>query len=330
MRGKLNVLFTRQNGSGLVGAPNVQHEFEQVMGKYANCAYAGKGFPDYIEGESMDECVQRVMPDADWVFDDDFSYHVPKTWDRKYKVAVFISDLHGKHLYGISNPVEFANMIVKAGYDAVFMRTPLVYGTSYRPEVFYEVLGDVAIWMPWSVDVNRYYRREETKYDVAFLGALNESYPLRKTICEGLPFVARGHRILCREPPYGDSYNRQYDSYYDNYIIGDKYSEALGSTRILIFDTSKYRYPILKLFEGSASGCLLMTDPPAMAKRLGFRHRDTYAEIDAVTWEDGLRYYLENPKQAKKIADRGMKMTRKYHSHDVRCVQLIKALKEKM
>lgn len=168
------------------------------------------------------------------------------------------------------------------------------------------------------------------KYDVAFLGALTETYPLRKTICEGLPFIARGHRILCREPPYGDSYKRNYDNLHENYIVGDDYAEALGSSRILIFDCSVYRYPILKFFEGGASGCLLMSDPPAMSKRLGFRHRETYAEIDAVTWEDGLRYYLENPREAKKIADRGMKMTRKYHDHDVRAKQFLQILESNL
>ena len=326
MRTKLKILWLRENGENIIGAHTTQYEFEQVVGKYADCKYAGKGFPDYVAEETIEQTVDRVMPDADWVMDSDTNYHIKKPQDKSYKVGVFISDIHGKHLYGINNPVEWAYMLKKAEYDAIFMRIPLIYGTPYRPEVVYEILQDNARWLPWSVNINKFYRRDEMKYDVTFLGARGDNYPLRKIITEGIYHVARGYKILCSAyPTLGGQPKSRYGS---DYIIGDKYYDALGSSRILIFDVSRYRYPLIKLFEGSASGCLLMTDPPAMNKRLGFRHRLTYAEIDDVTWEEGLQYYLKHPKEAKKIADRGMRMTRKYHTHEVRAQQFVKILKE--
>lgn len=319
----MNILFLGKMAKNSFGGPYTQYEFEQAVGKYANCKYAGEGFPDHVSGEPMDKTVKRVMPDADWVIDDDKSYHLKKPKNRKYKIGVFINDLHANHYYGITNPVEWSNMVLKAGYDGIFMRYPLIYGISHRPEIAYGILRGKAHWVPWSVNADKFYSRKK-KQDVAFLGAFNGCHPLRNKIREGIFHVARGHKILCKVPPVGGIEN----PLNDNYITGDKYSEALGSTRIFIFDCSIYRYPILKFFEGAASGCLVMSDAPSMGERLGFIHRLTYSEIDDVIWEEGLKFYLEYPKEARKIANSGMNMTRKCHSHDVRSAQFLALLED--
>lgn len=322
--GKLNILFVGPNNDKVMGATKNQYEFKKAIGKYAKCKYVGKGHPDYIAGETTDESVNHVMPDADWVIDDNINYYVKDKKARDYKLGLFISDLHAKHDQGIRNPVEWANLLNRAGYDGVFMRYPLVHGTGYRPEIFYEVLGERAHWVPWSVNTEKFYPRDEKRYDVALLGAKEDCYPLRKKMFEGIYFVARGHRILCREcPPDIDRRTK----FSDDEIVGDRYAEALGRSRILIFDCSTYRYPILKFFEGMASGCLVMSDAPTMGKRLGFIHRITYSEIDEVTWEEGLKFFLEHPKEARKIARPGTDMCRKYHSHETRAEQFCQLLK---
>lgn len=324
----LNILFLNEKNDTVFGEPYTQYEFEQTMGKYANCKYAGAGFPDYIAGESMDKTVKRVMPNVDWVIDDDKSYHIKKPENRKYKVGVFINDLHGKGLYDIRSPVEWGNMILKAEYDGVFMRTPLLYGSSYRPEVITDILGDKAHWVPNSVNTEKFYPRKEKKYDVAFIGAIYGCYPLRQRIYNDIFYVARGHKILRGGLAPRGVIKENADKSGDRCFVGDAYAEALGSTRILIFDCSIYRYPVLKFFEGGASGCLVMSDAPAMAERLGFIPRVTYTEIAAHNWEDGLKFFLENPSEVKKIAGPGMKMVRKYHSHEARGKQFVSMLED--
>ena len=324
----MNILFLGDIIKDNFGGPYTQYEFEQTVGKYAACKYAGEGFPDHVAGETMNETVRRVMPDADWVIDDDKSYHIRKPKNRSYKVGVFINDLHGKHLYGIKNPVKWANMIMSADYDGVFMRHPLLYGTSYQPDVVSRILGGKAHWVPHSVNIDKFYKRGEVKYDVAFIGATYDCYPLRKIIYDNIFYVARGYRVLRGGMAPGGVIKKNSSKPGDHYLVGDDYAEALGSTRILIFDCSIYRYPLMKFFEGAASGCLVMSDAPSLGERLGFKHRETMVEVNLQNWEEALQFFLDNPDEAKKIADAGMKNTRKNHSHAIRSRQFVGLLKE--
>jgi len=137
-RKKINILFMDRKGKGYVGAANTRYEFEQAVRKYARCMFAGEGWKDHKPSESTDLTVGRVMPDVDWVIDRDNNLLERRSPNRAYRIGVFISDLHGKHYYGVSNPVEYAKLINKSDYDAVFMRYPLLYGMSYHPMVFWK------------------------------------------------------------------------------------------------------------------------------------------------------------------------------------------------
>lgn len=322
----LNVLFLTRKGEDCVGAPGTRHEFEQEVAKHAECKFAGEGWPLYRAGESMDVTVERVMPDADWVIDKDNDLHNKKPKNRRYRVGVFSSDLHGKHFYETGSPIKYAEMVNDAGYDAVFMRYPMLYGTKYSPKAFLENLGPEAHWVPWSVNPDKFKPRRPFKHDVSFIGWISDVYPLRKRIWEDLYYVARGYRVLRRRAPTGTTFERTYESLKDKFLVGDAYAEAVGSTRILLFGCSRYLYPIQKFFEGTASGCLVMSNAPSMCKQLGFVSRDTFIEVHEGNWEDGLMYFLENPLQAKIIANRGRKLTLENHTHEVRAQQWLEVL----
>jgi len=325
---RMKILMLEKNNKGKIGAPLTQWEFEQTVGKYATCAYAGEGYPDYKPNESMDEIVRRVMPNADWVIDKDDNFHAEKPEDRSYKVGVFISDLHAKHSYGLGDPVKWANLLKESNYDAYFMRYPYVYGTTHRSEIVLEALGDKAHWVPWSVNIDNFYPRDEKKYDVAFLGSTYDCYPLRKVIREGLFFAARGYKVLMRNAPPGPLSQAPYKDLRDRYVVGKDYAETLGSTRIMLFDCSYYLYAILKFFEASASGCLIMCNEPSMGKKLGFIPGETMINIDEKNWEEALQYYLKNKEEAQVIADKCMDACRAMHNHDIRAKSWILKLKE--
>ena len=327
---RLKILFTERFNGDKVGASLTQHEFEQTVGKYATCKYAGKGFPDYREGETLDETVQRIMPDADWVIDRDNNFTAPKESERTYNIGTFISDLHAKHSYGLDTPMKWAKMLKDSDYDAYFMRYPLVYGTSYRAEVMLDSLGERAVWVPWSVNLESFHPREEKKYDVAFLGSTYDCYPLRKSIVQGIFYAGRGYKILMKSAPPGMQSMSPYSELHHRYVVGNDYAEALGSTRIMIFDCSYYLYAILKFFEASASGCLIMCNEPSMGRWLGFIPRETMIDIREDSWEEALKYYLKHKEEAQAIASKCMKNTRKYHGHDTRAQYFVKKLKEMM
>ena len=308
-----------------MGAPQTQYEFEQTVAEKTESVFAGEGWPLYREGESLDDTVRRVMPDADWVIDKDNNLHERKKHDRSYKVGLFVSDLHAKFFYDINNPIQHIEMINNAGYDAVFLRYPLLYGTGYDPKIYLRMLKPDTYWLPWSVDTQRFHRRE-TRYDVSFLGSTWNCYPLRQEIWDGIWHVARGYRILRERAPRGETYERDVDSLSDDYFVGKRYADAVGSSRIFIFGCSIYRYPLQKFFEATASGSLVMSNVPSKASTLGFVDNETYVAVDEHTWEEDLQYFLENEEECRKIAKRGEEMTRRNHTHEVRASQFLELL----
>ena len=321
----IKILFLTHLGSGYVGAPNTRHGFEQEVAKLCECKFAGEGWSDYVKGESMDETVKRVMPDADWVIDRDNNLHEKKPENRRYKVGHFMSDLHGKHHYGITSPVEYAELINKAEYDAVFMRYPLLYGARYQPKVVHDWIKCEKHWVPWSVD-DKWYHPKPKKIDVAFIGTTGPCYPLRNMIWENLYYVARGHKVLREQAPRGKTYERVVKTLKDTHLVGERYRDALAETRILLFGCSIYRYVLQKFFVAPASQCMVMSNEPAMAKRLGFVDGKTYVEVDEGNWEELLLHYLENPDAVRQIARNGMKNVLMNHNHRVRAEQWLEMI----
>ena len=85
----------------MVGAPGTYNEFEHTVAKYAECEWAGAGWPLYRADESIDVTVKRVMPDVDWVINKEVCE--PIQTNKPYKVGHFTSDLQGKYLYSLLN-----------------------------------------------------------------------------------------------------------------------------------------------------------------------------------------------------------------------------------
>lgn len=326
----LRILWLTHKGEGYVGAPQTQYEFEQETAKLCECRFAGEGWKDYMPNESMDKTVARIYGDhpPDWVIDKDNNLHNKKPRNRRYKVGHFISDLHGKHHYNIHDSFDYADLLNSAGYDAVFMRYPLIYGTWYRPEIVYDRLEAEKQWVPWSIDPDRFRVRRKV-WDVAFLGSRGHYYPLRNHIWEELHSVTHGYKVLRREAPKGTTYSRDIKSLDKSYLVGENYAKTLGESRILLFGCSVYRYALQKFFEAPACHCLVVSNRPGMAKRLGFRDGKTYVEVTEENWREKLLYLLENPIYTQKIARAGMKNVLMNHTHQKRAKQFLEGLERK-
>lgn len=321
----MKILFLTRKGDGLVGAPHTYHEFEQAVGKEAECMWAGRDWPLYSAKESIDLTVKRVMPDADWVIVDKNKLEralSPKK--RSYHVGVFISDLHGKFTHGIRNPTQFRDYLNQLNYDAFFLKYLEVHGCGVNPHLFEEGLRGKVFHLPWSIDAKKHNWRRK-KHDVAFIGAVGETYPLRTEIYANLYHVARGYNIICCTSPRGKTFDRSWDNYENGYV-GERYVDLLNETKIMIFGCSKYRYPVQKYFESTGSGCLVLSDQPSSAKKLGFIDGKTYADINTFDWETVLRYCLENYDSVKHIARGGLKNTLMNHSHEARAREFVEML----
>lgn len=324
---KTRILFLTHRGEGLVGAPQTFHEFEQAVGKLADCEWAGIGWPKHREGESMSETVRRIMPDTDWVFADrDDGWKTPTF--RSYRVGAFLSDLHGKHNMGVGTPEGFLSLINRANFDAVFVKYMELHGFQrINPERFLEGLKCPAHFLPWSMDVSKHHW-EEKNIDVVTSGSRHPSiYPLRYNMWNNIIPLCKGYKVVRASTPGGGTYGRIVSKLKATHYVGERYLDLLNHTRILLFDSSIYRYPVQKYFEGSASGCLLLCDEPSTAEELGFVDNKTYVKVGLGDWRQKLLYCLQNYEGMKYIAEAAMKNMREKHSHEKRAQEFLETLK---
>jgi len=318
----VNILWLTRKGEAYVGAPSTRHGFEQAVSKITNSCFAGEEWPLHIPNERLEDTVKRLMPDADWIIDKDCNLHIKKP--ANLNVAHFISDLHGKHHYGVKTPEGHIDLLNRAGYKAVFLRYTEIHGTSSPIDIYRRTLLPSGYWMPWSFDPKRFHPERTSRYEATFIGNTNTSvYPLREPIRAEIQKLSETHQVFLAESPRGRTFER---TIVGN-LAGNRYADILGQSNIFIFDCSKYRYPLQKFFEGLGSGCLVMSTEPGGAEALGLVDGGTYVEINQVNWRDKLHYYLENLGVARKIANSGHKMALKYHTHDVRARQFMRYLK---
>lgn len=319
----MRILFLDRYSEGYVGAPHTFYEFMQKVSEQAECVFAGEDYPLYRAEESVDMTVKRVMPDADWVIVDRDKLPVVEK-NRSYRVGVFLSDLHGKWSHNIPNATQFRDYLNTRNYDAFFLKYIQIHGCGVNPDLFTEGLDGDVYFVPWSVDCCKHTWKRK-KIDVTFIGAAGSPYPLRKKIYDNLYHVAKGYRVVRCLSPMGKTYEREWGNY-ENAYVGQRYVDLLNETRIMIFGCSKYRYPVQKYFESTASGCLVLSDEPSTAKQLGFIDGKTYIDINEFDWENTLKYCLEEYDKVKQIARMGLKNTLMNHSHEKRVQEWMKML----
>jgi len=320
----MNVLFLRRNGENTIAAPRHYHDFEQEIGKYVNAEWAGKGWPKYRD-ESFADTVRRVMPDVDWVIDRERDDRLPNR--RAFMVGAYLSDLHGRGAFGIHGLRDYIDSVNNVGYDALFMRYLKIHGTEADPEIFLDELEPAIYFLPWSVNIEEFKPLRKKTHDVTFIGSVGKHYPLRKRIWSLLPIVCAEHgaELLMQTRPRGANSFSDGSKFPDAYFKS-RYSEALARTRIFIFGCSKFKYPLLKYFEGMASGCCVLADEPSCACELGFEDGVNYVKIDEENWYQKLSYCLDHPEKVKEIGRNARKLISTMHSHQARAVDFLSIL----
>jgi hypothetical protein len=136
-------------------------------------------------------------------------------------------------------------------------------------------------------------------------------------------------RTLAKWSPKGKSFDRRKEEYLaKGDIVGKKYADYLSRAKCFLFGTSVFKYPLLKFFEGMASGACVFSDLPLQWQSFHFEPSKNMVNITIDNWKNRLKYFLDNKKERKKIALAGYKMTMKYHTNSTRARELISFLEK--
>lgn len=349
---KMRILFMTENFEDTV-CIQAHYYLEQAIGKIAQCRWAGAGHPHHQLNENMAHTINRVMSRVNWVIYYDFGVMKrqvvvdipPKGRNRRYKVAAYVGDLHRE-------PKKYVRHLNNCGWDALLMAytelgRQVTYETKRRqrrfvrrpialeqiPKNYYKKnLKIPFLHMAPNVSPEMFRPFDEPKqFDATFLGAVGLAcYPLRNDIWRELPEYAEkmGWNSLLRRTPPGPSLDRKISRLQGRHLVGERYARALSASKIFIFGTSVFNYPLLKFFEGMACKTCVMADTPLHAEELHLVPDWNFVAINRRNWKEKLKYYLENDDEREEIAQRGYETVMKYHTSDVRAREVVDFLRE--
>ena len=119
------------------------------------------------------------------------------------------------------------------------------------------------------------------------------------------------------------------DDYADTeFYAGDKYVRTMGLSKVSVFDSSIYKYPLVRYWETMACKCLAMADMPLTGEDVFLKPRFNFVEISEEDWSEKLEYYIENDKERNRIIEKGYETVMKNHTTEIRAKQLYDFLEE--
>ena len=113
-------------------------------------------------------------------------------------------------------------------------------------------------------------------------------------------------------------------------VYGNKMLKILSNTKILVnshIEDTKYAGN-MRLFEGTGSGCLILTDKKYGLNRLFSINKEIVTYRNTHDLISKIRYFLKNDKKLKQIANNGQKRTLSDHNYKKRILILNKIIKK--
>lgn len=183
---------------------------------------------------------------------------------------------------------------------------------------------------------------EDKDIDITLCGAMANYYPLRKIILEELIkpkhsdlkiFIAPGRRSgrdTYSDPriTYKDQIKEINDKidikYSTNRIITNiNYSKLIQRSKIVIFCSSIYKYPLFKSVEIMLCQTVAAFDKHNNLSDYGYDPYINYIDIDKPYWMSVIRYLLKNDVNLKNVSTSGYDLAVKNHTYKVRAKQLV-------
>lgn len=275
----------------------------------------------YSHTKKIEMDVKKIVKklDPDYILLEGF-FPPRVNWKNLDKVkipkAIVISDPHldfkNKLEYVMKNKIDLALFVCKFS-----MKNPLVKRLVEKEKIDCK-------YLPWSVDIDVFKDYKlPYKNDVISSGAISKKfYPFRYEIRKRLSkipdikFCMPEHAILDlrRGKPIA------------KVLIRENYAKFLSQSKIFIFGSGIFNYPLMKYFEGMACNTLVMAPMPKDGKDLHFIPDKNFIEINRRNYLEKIRYYLKHEDERRQIALFGMETIKKYHTVQIRTNELIEYL----
>lgn len=300
--------------------------------------WAGPGYPLHRRGESVNQTVKRVMPDADWILGWGPWDEPPLERQRSYRFATLLADIHWNYALG-GGPDRIVELIKRNGYDAVITVIKRLAKAGGYPDL-YDIDPDYYIHhlsipiLHQPCCINPAVFRDlglKRDYDAMFLGAAQPKfYPLRYEIISGLPPFSKEHNLkifIGDTPPETRQFEKDIPTLIrQGHVVGERYVEYLNRARCFLFDTSVLRYTVYKFVESQACGALCMSDEPLDGDAIHLVPEENYVVISRENWHDRLLEVLGDDEKRRRIARAGYYSTMQYNTAAVRAEALLQFL----
>lgn len=177
----------------------------------------------------------------------------------------------------------------------------------------------------WSLDENTWKYNEDDKiYDVCLIG--NPSiriYPLRAAFLRRIKYTKYKYISGVR-----DRKGKYLKNYAGSSIVGEKYVKKIQKSKVFLFDSSVYKYPVKKYFEAMACGALIMADKPMNAEEIGLIDGENYIEVTKFNWESKLRKIIHKDSERLRTTQNARKLFEKKHTNKIRVLELLEKINE--
>jgi hypothetical protein len=278
---------------------------------------------DRLEGRLIEACVRgrcrpapmidpEVASSYDLVYTDTLYAFLQEEWDSINTTKAFkLLDLHQGPV-----PIYVRRALNEFKFDvciATYKRASL--------KAIPRLKRTKLIWLPLAIDPTVFKNYGQKKQIGCLLtgNVKNAAYVLRQKALKELRRAAFFKHIH-RPKEIVDRKNKPWPS-------GPTYAEVLNTAKIAITCTSKYQYPILKLFEIPACKTALCCNYIEEMKELGF-----VPDHNMITYDRSTRLlpyiteYLGNERKLRRITENGHKLVHERHTLSVRTKELHESL----
>lgn len=312
----LLALFPRQLWERKV-SPARRHSI-RALKKVAHLEMTGQGWGGYNEEKTVNENIDRLMPNCDAVI-----WYKPLGQENRFESLKGCRDVRVPTVLRF-NEAWWSDRLAAKEVEETRSSIVVIHHENDRHQ--FDGVDAKVVHIPHGADREVFFGKKphsERGIDFLLTGVQSkEIYPLRERFAN----LIRSGKIkgeIRRHPGYRKSNLKECDDEVQNY------AEHLGDAKISLVCSSRYGYPLAKYVESAMSGCLVLGDMPEKPPV----HFENFVAPVTNEMSDGtlvkiMKEWIENDKAREQTAIRGQRIASKEFSQERYAERLVKTIKE--